>query len=169
MRTGNLLFSAVQFLFVVALISIGGFLYALPMAPDVRFKLSVFFTDRPDLLRPVGIMVLAAGLILGIGFYTMYKRRFFRVRLSPHLTVELPLIRSMVEQYWKEALPEHSLGVDVFLHKDQKLEISLEMPLLDEEKSQILLETVEAQLGRLLKKQIAYDREFFVTVIVKNS
>ncbi len=167
MRSGNLLFSAVQFLFVLATLAAGAFLVALPMAPWVRFKIAVFFTDSPELFRPVGVLVLVLGGILGAGFYAMYKKRFFRVLMSPHPRVELALIKSVVQRYCTQAYEGRCSAIDVLLHPDKKLEIVFEMEALSQEAEKELLEKTERDLGGILAKQIGYDREFFLTVVLR--
>lgn len=166
MRTGNVLFSAVHFLVTVALFFLGGFLIALKWAPSVRFKLSSFFTDRPDLFIPLGAVLLVMGLTLLIGFTLMYRGSYYRLAMRG-AEVDVALLRTAMESYWKTVFPQEELTTEVFLHKDQKIELVAEIPKLPEEERLVLLANVEKEIGDLLARQLGYKREFLITVVVK--
>ncbi len=164
MRTGHLLFSAVQFLFVVAILCIGGCLIALPWAPHFRFKMAEFFFNRSDLFLPLGSILLGVGLILAVGFYFIYRRQYYQVKLS---TVEMALLRSMVGVYWKKIFPDENLAADLIVGKDQKLELVMEVPSLLADEHEKLLEKVEKEVGSLLASQLGYKAEFLITIVMR--
>jgi len=170
MRAGNNIFSAVQFLFVAAVIAAGFFFVAFPWAPHVRFKLAFLLTDRPDLFFSIGAMLLTIGLMLLVGFYTMYRKRFFQLsmRAPQRITfVEMIVLRSSVERYCREAFSTQMQLTDLFLHKDQKIEMVVQMPDLNGAERKAILERAEKELGRMLKRQMGYQRDFLLTVVVK--
>jgi hypothetical protein len=168
MKTGNLLFSAVQFFLSIAILCGGGFLAALPLAPKVRFKMAQFFFEKEDLFLPVGLILFSIGLILLVGFYFMYRRQYYQVKLKASVhDIELALLQATLSVYWKKLFPKQDLSTDVFLHKDQKIELVAEVPSLSPQEHKELLKKVENEVGTLLSKQLGYKREFLLTVLVK--
>src|ERR1700753_55513 len=112
MRIENLLFSAVQFFFVLVMACTGLFFIALPWAPHVRFKCAAFLAQRDDLFIPLGGLLLAIALILGIGFYCLQRKSYFQVRMSPAVHVEKALLRTLLETYWKDRYPHDKLKTE---------------------------------------------------------
>lgn len=168
MRTGNLLFSAVQFLLATAILCSGGFIAALSIAPKVRFQLAQFFFERDDLLLPLGLVLLLIGLILLVGFYFMYRKQYYQVELKASVhNVEIALLQSTLSVYWKKLFPEHDLSTDVFLHKDQKIELVAEVPTLSLEEHEKLLQKVEKEVSALISYQLGYRKDLLLTVVVK--
>lgn len=164
------LFSAVQFLIVVAVLAAGGFLMALPYAPAVKFKLASFFSERTDLFLPLGAIITFMGLILLIGFYWMNRKRYFQVSMkmpAHRIEAEEELVLKILMSYWKQMFPEEELMTDVFIHTDQKIELIAEIPKLNEANQKKALHKIEEDVGSLLAKQLGYKREFLLTVILK--
>ncbi len=107
MRKGNLLFSAVQFIFVVAVFLLGGLLIGLQYAPHLRQALARFIMDDAVNLSVLGYATIVSALLLTFGFYVMHRGVYFRVRMGEtEAVVEPKLIESLVDGYWKELFPE---------------------------------------------------------------
>ncbi len=167
MRIENLLFSAVQFFLVLVITCAGLFFIALPWAPHVRFTCSAFLAQRDDLFIPLGVLLLGAALILGIGFYFLQRKAYFQVKMSPSVHVEKELLCALLDTYWKKRYPEDKLKTDIILHPDQKLEFIAELPFLKASESQKLLKEVELEVGRLILQQLGYKRDFLFTFQLK--
>ena len=163
MRIENLLFSAVQFFLVLVVTCTGLFFIALPWAPHVRFTCAAFLAKGDGLFIPLGILLLAIALILGIGFYFIQRRAYFQVRMSPAVHVEKALLRTLLETYWKGRYPDEKLKTDVVLHKDQRIEMIAELPNLKPAEPQQLLSEVELEIGQLMLQQLGYKRDFIFT------
>ncbi len=163
MRIENLLFSAMQFFLVLVMACTGLFFIALPWAPHVRFTCAAFIAQRDDLFIPLGGLLLAIALILGIGFYFLQRKAYFQVRMSPAVHVEKALLRTLLESYWKDRYPQEKLKTDVVLHKDQRIEFVAELPNLKETEAQKLLSEVESEVGSLILQQLGYKRDFIFT------
>ena len=163
MRIENLLFSAMQFFLVLVMACTGLFFIALPWAPHVRFTCAAFIAQRDDLFIPLGGLLLAIALILGIGFYFLQRKAYFQVRMSPAVHVEKALLRTLLESYWKDRYPQEKLKTDVVLHKDQRIEFVAELPNLKETEAQKLLSEVESEVGSLILQQLGYKKDFIFT------
>jgi hypothetical protein len=168
MRSGHLLFSAVQFLFSILVLLIGGFFIGLHYAPHLRLMIGEFFVDHSAIFITVGLSILGCGILLFIGFYAMNRGAYFRFIIpAKNAIIEAALFRMYIKKYWSSQFPGSALETDVILHSNQQIEISIELPSLEIEDHQAFLEKTEKDLSELLSKTLGYDREFLLTVIVK--
>ncbi len=188
MKTANLLFSAIEFLFVLLILLLGGFLIGLYYAPHLRFAIAQFFIEHNESLIPIGLCVLGCGLLLLIGFYSMNRAAYFRfsVPFKPKCTpssesqksppspaqtssllIESALIQKYIKIFWDEQFPHHHLKTEVILHSNETIEISLEMPpLLQNSDDRSFLEKIERDLSDLLTNTLGYQRDFFLTLFI---
>lgn len=166
MRTGNIIFSAVQFLVVLLILCIGGFLVILPNSPVVQYRLAEFFSKQTELFLPVGLMITGFGLILLFGFYAMYRQRFFRCQMDrPDVRVELSLLNDLIGIYWRSRFSDSSLVAEVLVHQDDKLELVVELPPGYPQKHH--LNELEKEVGSLLHRHFGYKKDFIINFIIK--
>jgi hypothetical protein len=168
MKTSHLLFSAVQFLFTVLILLVGGFFIGLYYAPHLRFTIGQFFIEHGEIFIAIGLSVLGCGILLLLGFYAMNRGAYFRFAIpAKSALIEASVVRSYVNKYWAGQFPDSELQTDVLLHSNQKMEISLEMPPLKTQEHQAFLDKVEKDLRHLLSHSLGYDGDFLLTIIVK--
>ncbi len=168
MKAGNVLFSAVQFVFSVLVILLGVFFIGLQNAPHLRVVIARFFSETTAPFSLLGYLIIGCGILLLIGFYAMNKGVYYRVKMGKkELLIDPAVIRGYVEEYWSQTFPEHRLSVEVGVSKDQKLEMFVELPLLSSEKQEEVLEKAESELSRILQKHIGYRKEFALSVLIK--
>ena len=55
----------------------------------------------------------------------------------------------------------------MFLHSDQTIELIAEIPQMSFETEKKLLVKTEKELGNLLAKNLGYEKEFIVTLVLK--
>jgi hypothetical protein len=165
MNYRNLLFSAVQFFLVLVVFCAGLFFVALPWAPKVSYKCAAFLTDRADVFIPLGGILLALGVVLGVGFYFLQKKPYFQVKMKPPVEVEVDVIHGILEAYWKTLFPGQNLKTEAIVHFDQKIEFVAELPSLSDPKTEKLLKEIEHDIGRLLVRNLGYKREFIFTFL----
>src|SRR5690242_2620187 len=123
MKPTHLLFSAVQFLFTLLILLIGGFFIGLHYAPQLRFLIGQFFSAHSTSFMPIGLSVLGCGIFLLIGFYAMNRGAYFQFIVPAHnAVIEAALFRTYVKKYWTDRFPGNALSTDVALHADQKVE-----------------------------------------------
>ncbi len=167
MRKGNLLFSAVQFIFVVALFLLGGLFIGLHYAPHMRMSLANFITDQDVNLSFLGYVTICCALLLCIGFYAMHRGTYFRIRMEGgDVIVEPKLIEGLVQDYWKSRFPENVLRAEVILRGYEQIEVVAEMPQTELEAREVLLCEIEKELGALLSAHLGYRRELMMTLII---
>jgi hypothetical protein len=168
MKAGNLLFSAVQFVFAVLIILLGAFFVGLQYAPHLRYIIANFFSQTAVHFSLIGYPILACGTLLLVGFYIMYRGMYYRLKMGRNeFLVDPAVIQGYVGEYWKRVFPDHELSVEIDLSKDQNIEMFVELPLLSPEKQQAILENAENELGQILQKYLGYRREFLISILVK--
>jgi hypothetical protein len=168
MKAGNLLFSAVQFVFAILIILLGAFFVGLQYAPHLRYIIANFFAQTAVDFSLIGYLILTCGVLLLVGFYAMYRGMYYRLKMGRNeFLVDPAVIRGYVREYWKTVFPEHELSVEIDLSKDQNIEMFVELPFLSPEKQQVILEKAENDLGQVLQKYLGYRREFLISILVK--
>lgn len=152
MKAGNLLFSAVQFVFVVLIILLGGFFIGLQYAPHLRFAIADFFSQTRVHFSLIGYLVLACGGLLLAGFYAMHRGMYYSIKMGRNeVLIDPGIIRGYVQEYWKKIFPEQDLSIEIDLSKDQRIEMFVELPLLSPEKQQAIMKKRRMNLGKSYK------------------
>lgn len=167
MNSKSALFSAVQFLLVLVVCCAGLFLMVLPSAPQVSTKCAAFLIERTDLFMPLGGLVLAVGIVLGVGFYFLQKKTYFQISMKPPAYLEAYVIQGILDHYWKNAFPGQNLKTEAIIHPDQKIELIAEFPLISEEQTPKMLKEIEHEIGHLLLRKLGYRKEFLFTFLKK--
>lgn len=168
MKTSHLFYSAVQFVFAVLVILLGGLFIGLQYAPHLRLSIAHFFTYSTARFSLIGYFIMGCGFLLLIGFYAMHRGMYYRLSMGQKETwIDPEVICGLVQAYWKRTFPEEDLSVQVDLSRKQKIELFVEFPPLSEEKQLAILEQAEKELGAILKKQLRYEKEFILSVLIK--
>jgi hypothetical protein len=165
MRTPNLIFSAVQFIFVVMLVLIGSLFLGFAHAPQFRYTIAQFFTEHSSSLSAMGWGIIGFACLLACGFFAMNRGSYYRIEMQRHQAgVEPEVVCQYVQSYWSEIFPELSGKTAVVLHGKRKIEIIAHIPNLNEEDFNCLLPKIEEELGILLAHAFGYRREFLLTL-----
>jgi hypothetical protein len=168
MRRGNLLFSAVQFIFAFLVVLVGLFFVGLQEIPFLRYRLSQFFSNPTISFAGIGYLILVFGFLLFVGFCVMYRGHYYQLTMGRHRAgVDPELIEQLVTGYWKNVSSDQDSTVQVRVSSNQSLNITFELssiPLKDQEP---LFEKVERELSELLYSQLGYNKKFIVSVLMK--
>lgn len=168
MRQGNLLFSAVQFIFALLVVLIGLFFVGLQEVPSLQYRLSLFFSNPTISFAGIGYLILGCGFFLLIGFCVMYRGRYYQLTMGKNRAgVDPELIQQLVSAYWNRLFPDQGNEVQVRVSRGQKLDITFELSSVPLEEQEALFEKVEKELGELLRSQLGYGKEFIVSVLMK--
>lgn len=168
MKAGNLIFSAVQLIFVALVLLLGLFFVGLEHVSHLRFAIADFFLQEPMRFSFVGYLILGCGILLLVGFYVMHRGVYYKIKMGKHdALVDPAVVQQYVKIYWDSVFPDKNLSVDVRFSHDQKMELCVEMPLLAPENHKGVLEKVEGDLGKILEKHLGYRREFLLSVLIK--
>jgi len=168
MKTGNLLFSAVQFLFVILIMLLGVFFIGVQHTPYLQNAVVKLLSQEAIPFSFIGFLILGCGALLLYGFYAMHRGWYYTLNMGRHAAlVDLPIIQGIVQEYWKTVFPDQDLAIEVGVTKGQKIEMFIELPLLTPEKQMKTLEKAEQDLFCLLHKHLGYRRDFSLSVLVK--
>ena len=156
----NHLFSAVQFFQVLTLILGGIFCIALPFAPQLRATIAQNFLTKDPLLFCLGLILLAVGLILGVGFYLLQRHRSIQVTMNPPVSIQSDVVAAVVQTYLQKRFPSQEMKTEAIIDPSGTLELITELPTVDLEKH---LPAIEAEIGHLLHQNFHYNKQFKIT------
>lgn len=157
MRNGQLIFTAVQFLMIAALLGLGAAFFALHFLHGARLEMANWILENSDRFLLLGFLVMGIAAFLALCLFVMQRKKFLRIRMEKGIiSVDEALIKSRIRAFWKEAFPEKPAPSDVYIAQ-QKIEVITEGQLED-------LEEIEARLGALLSTEFGYEKPFFVTM-----
>lgn len=157
MRWSHHLFSAVQF-FQVLLLVIGGiFCLALPFAPALRVKIADIFLFKDDLFVCLGMILVAVGVILGVGFYFLQRHQMLQVSMDPPVAVENEVIAELVQTYLQKKFPHRPMKTQAVVDHHGIIELMTELPPEEH------LQELEVEIGELLSRTLGYRKKFTMT------
>jgi hypothetical protein len=169
-RKGNLFFSAVQFIFVVALFLLGGLLIGAHYAPHLKLAIAAMITDHAVNLSLLGCMMMGCAFLLCLGFYVMYRGAYLQIEMNHgEAVIEPKLIEGLVRDYWKKRFPEKKLSAEVIIRSRKRIEVIAEMPSVEWEIQEILLPEIEQELTDLLKSHLKYQQKWTMTLIQRQA
>ena len=154
--------SFLQVLVVFIFFGFGLFFFALPFLPEVRFQLSDFLLNEPELCNPAAIIFFAAAFFLLLGFYSFNRSRLLYVEMGSHsASVEEALIRHSLEECFKTHFPQKIELSDVEIIGGKTVQIQVSLGSNDIEKQQEMLASAERHLQVLLRQRFGYIKPFY--------
>lgn len=156
----NQLFSTLQFFQVLTLILGGIFCIALPFVPQLRATIAQNFLTKDPLLFCLGLILLAVGLILGIGFFFLQRHRSIQISMNPPVSIQSDIVAAVVQTYLQKRFPSQEMKTEARLNSSGSLELITQFPPVDLEKH---LPTIESEIGELLHQTFHYNKQFKIT------
>jgi hypothetical protein len=166
MRSGNLLFSAVQLFMVAAILTVGLFFWGIVHVPHFPLLLMSVFSKSSAFFSLAGYGLIFLGLLLLIGFFVMHRGRYYQVRMQAgDAQIDLELLHTYIEKFWKESFfhPESEVK-DVIVYGNRKIEIVAKLPDLPVPEQKATLLRIEQELGALLARKFGYPHSFLLTI-----
>lgn len=168
MRAGNILFSAVQIIFVMLIMLLGLVFLSLDYVSYLRYAIADFFLEESVRFSLAGYVILGCGVLLLLGFYVMHRGVYYRIKMGKRdAWVDPAVVQSYVKTYWDSVFPEKDFAVEVRFSGDQKIELFVEMPLLSPENHKSVLLKSEGELAQILEKHLGYRRDFLLSALIK--
>jgi hypothetical protein len=164
MRKGHLLFSAVHFFTIIAIVCLGVIFLCLEYVPGAQSGAITFFSSAHTRFSLVGFLLLGLSGSLFLGLYTMNRVQFIEVLMGKGASMALDegVVKETIEAFWSDRFPELALPSDVHFSA-MKIQVITPMPQ-GEEKT---LKEIEKELTPFLKKQLGYDRPFSLLLTVR--
>jgi hypothetical protein len=168
MKPGHVLFSAVQFLFAVFVMLLGGAFVRLHYAAHLRMGISRFFSETTIPFLLIGFIIFACGVLLLLGFYRMNRGVYYRIKMGRREhAIDPAVLHSYVDNYWKEVFPHCAFSTAVHISHGQKIEIYVEIPLSLNIDHKAVMEEAESKLSHILSKYIGHNKTFTLSVLMK--
>ncbi len=166
MRSGNLLFSAVQLFVVAAIVSAGLFFLGIVHVPHFPLLLMSVLSKSSAFFSLAGYGLIFLGLLLFVGFFVMHRGRYYQVRMKGgDAQMDLALLHTYIEKFWKESFfsPESEVK-EVIVYGNQKIEIVAKLPELSVSEQKQTLTRIEKELGAFLSHKLGYRHSFLLTI-----
>lgn len=165
MRSSEVVFSSIHLMVVLLILAVGFGLILESYVPSFRYGITLFLTESTKGPFIVGIVLWIMGILMLLGFYNMYRRKYYKLRLScSKVLIEESIIEEYVKNYWQTIFPEKANELKVTIGPKQHIEIIAKLP--EKEDLESLLERIKNELGILLARKLGYEKEFTLTVII---
>lgn len=164
MRLDRGLFSAVQWLFVLFFLGIGGaFLSVVYFRPGI-YALWLFLESHPSFCFGVGSGLVGWALLWGWVCFAGYRKAYFQIQLFHGLTQVSPsLIETVTEDYWRRSGLEGISTSQVLVRRGREIEIVAEAPPMDP----LQWERIEEELTEELFVHLGYRYPLTMTVVCR--
>lgn len=152
MRAGQLIFGAIQFMMILALLCVGAGFFGLHFLSGIRLEFSNWILQSSDRFLILGYLLSGTAVVLGGCFWSMQRTNYLRIKMDGKRSFEIDstLVQKRLET---EFSPK---PVEVYF-SHQKIEVITEGKVED-------LEQVEERLAALLSQEFGYEKEFFLTL-----
>lgn len=165
MNARQLLASAIHFLVVIFVFSVGIFFLFLPKSHHLRDYLYQTLAVEPQRFAWVGLICLAVACMLFAALFSTHRGSYYKVKMDGHdLSIDMHLVKQYAQKYWEKIFPGHDVSVTVSLcPKKRLLQFTAEVPADAGDK----LEAIEREFGDILRQYLGYDQPFLVTLLIK--
>lgn len=168
MKSGDLLFSSVQFLFSVFLVLVGVAAICVGAVPSVYQHCLVLFAKGSSFILALGVLLSVFGLLLLILFYRMNRGQYYDVQLSScQARVESSLIQESALRYFASLDLPYPIDCQVIGLKKGKVALSLLLPSLSHKERKELLSQLERELPFLFKEQLGYNQPLELSFLIR--
>lgn len=162
MRKNFNVFSVIHLLVVLLILSVGGLLVLSSYMLPIQNHLIHLLLNYPNFILATGLISVFVGAILFFGFYSMYKTRYYTIKMgTSKVFVEEAIIREYIRGYWLQIFPKDKAPIEVIIHPKQAIEV---IATLSEPATSAIFEKVEKELGLLLARKLGYEKEFLLTI-----
>lgn len=155
MRTGRLLFSAVELLIVLFFFLVGAAFLGLCVSEEMHRRLCAWLVDSRASFRFASLFVSAVAILLACCFWKMQRGSYVRLK-GRGFSIDEALVRSATLEFWAQELPDEVVPSEIYVARGHVEVITSDLKCdLDE---------IEGRLGFFFAKRLGYERDFFITV-----
>ena len=159
MKSGDLLFSAIQFLFSAFLLLIGVALLIVCAIPLFYQHLLFFLAKGPSAILTIGAVFFALGALLLFLFSVMHRGQYYDVQLpSVKALVQSSLIQESTLRYLSSLDLSYPVDCEVLSLRNNRIFLSLLLPEIGKQQQKELLLQLKQDLPALFKEQFGYEK-----------
>ena len=148
---------------VFAFFTLGFCCILLPHLPEARVQFAHLLLNHEEQLTLIGFGFFSLSLLFFLGFYSLQRGRFFRLKMGG-AEIRMRVIRKTLEECLRTHFPRKVALEGTSFLAERKLEITIRLPPLEEADRDALFVSVEKHLQSLLKEKFGYAHPFHLVV-----
>ncbi len=157
MRLREAAASALHLLVVLSYFALGVIAVLLLRRPDWNKMAAEFLTNQSEIFYWIGAGFAAIGLFFLLGFYGIGRGKYLRVSMQAGMaSIDSKIVRQAIEECFKVNFPHQVRGASVSVVKGKRLEVVVDLIVLNEEQKLALLVDAETKLLDILKSRFGY-------------
>lgn len=170
MKSGDLLFSSVQFLFGSTLILLGISAIWIGAIPSLYEKCLFILANSASWLLGGGIVLAVVGVLLLILFCQMHRGQYYDVQLpSCKMSATSVLIQESVLRYLSSLDLPYPVDCEVLSLRKGEICLALLFPEALHKERKKLFKQLEKGLPFLLKEHVGYDKPLKLSILFRPS
>ncbi len=147
----------------------GVVIVGLQYAPLLRHRLAAFFASPSVNFSLFGGILALFGVLLLIAFSWMHRGTYYTVAMGQDsVDVDPAVIKGYASDYLKTLFPDRDLPLEVIVKRRQKIELHVQLPSLEMEEQEVVLEQIERELSLLFEKHLGYFKKFSFHVLLRD-
>ena len=156
MRNGNLVFSAINFLIVIAFFIAAFLFFRMHYSAYFRIQVTDWIQMKQGNFWVIGSLTLSIASALACCFYSMQKGHYIRIQMEPHsFEYDETFVKNAINHFWEENFSDEPKLSSVYFSKGK---IELLVPPIKRD-----LKEIETHLGVFLSNTLGYKSDFFIT------
>ena len=161
MRPHHLFFSVLTLVLIIFLFSLTILSAGASFAEGLRFSITDILQNSPKVFLYISIIFFILALSLTIGFTSLQKNRFLKIKIKPFaFSINLSILSHSIQDIMRKYLKNDQISVEVILLPTKKLEVISYLPDIEGDKKGSLLNWAKAEISSHLQKKYQYFKDF---------
>jgi len=161
MRPHHLFFSILTLVLLVFLFGMSFLTTGAYFAQNLRFYLSDTMQNSPSIFLYTSSIFFLLGVFLLIGFTSLQKNRFLKIKVKPHsFSINPAILSHSIQTIMKKYLSDNSVSVEVILLPSKKLEVISYLPDIEGDAKESFLNWAQSEISSHLQKKYGYFKDF---------
>ena len=161
MRPHHLFFSVLTLVLIIFLFSLGLLSAGAYFAHNLRFLLSDIMQNSPAIFLYISSGFLLFATFLLIGFTSLQKNRFLKIKMKPFtISINPSILSYSIQDIMRKYLKNNQVSVEVILLPTKKLEVISYLPDIEEDKKEAFLDWANKEISSHLYKKYNYLKDF---------
>jgi len=161
MRPHHLFFSILTLVLLVFLFGMSFLTTGAYFAKNLRYLLSDAMQNSPSIFLYISSAFFLLGVFLLIGFTSLQKNRFLKIKIKPHsFSVNPAILSYSIQTIMRKHLQDSSISVEVILLPSKKLEVISYLPDIEEDAKETFVNWAKEEISSHLQKKYSYFKDF---------
>lgn len=157
-------YSLISFLIAIFFILLGLIGVLIPWSENVRAEVITLINEHSIAISLFGLSFMTIGIAVMANIIINSKTSYHHFTLGKNfVSVDESIIQRYLNEYWKELFSGQEIPHRITL-KDNKINITADLPYLQQQQQGILLAKIEQELTELFSDILGYRQQFSLSV-----